>query len=110
MKVKDLISIGKKYGFKPSQMAAIAEQSIRTFQAKNKLSLLSLNASEKVLQLNILYELGLKAFDNKNEALILWLNRPSSLLKNHSPNELLTTHLGIGLVKDELLRIENGIY
>lgn len=108
-KISDLILIATKFELSPIQTANVADLSLRTFKSKPKSTTLSINASEKIVRLEALYQLGLKVFDNNNDSLVTWLKTPVPALKS-IPNDLLTTHLGIDLVKEELLRIEFSVY
>mgnify|MGYP000353694700 FL=1 len=67
-------------------------------------------ASENVVKLAELYEIGLSAFDNNSESFVTWLDSPIPALNNDKPIHLLSSSLGIDLVKEELLRIEYGVY
>lgn len=64
--------------------------------------------SERIVELAMLYRYGLEVFGDKDN-LNVWLNSRSIALGGSSPKELLDTKFGIGMVKDELGRIEHGI-
>lgn len=84
--------------------------SVRTYQRQKRTANISYAASENVLKLAELYEIGLNAFDNNEESFANWLNSPVPAINNEKPIGLLSSNLGIDLVKEELLRIEYGIY
>lgn len=109
LKISDLISIANKYELNPTQTANLADLSLRTFKSKRKSTILSVNVSEKIVRLEALYQLGLTVFDDNNSSLVSWLKTPVPALKS-IPNDLLTTHLGIDIVKEELLRIKFSVY
>jgi putative toxin-antitoxin system antitoxin component (TIGR02293 family) len=64
---------------------------------------------ERILQMQGLIELGLKAFTNA-EALYRWLKRDKQVLGDLLSFDSLKTSEGIGLVKDEIGRIIYGVY
>lgn len=109
LKIAAIISIAKKLNLNQIQTAALADISLRTLKQKSKTSILSANASEKVLKLEELFQIGVTAFDNNEHSFRAWLKSPIPALGNHIPVELITTHLGIDLVRDELLRIEHSV-
>lgn len=107
---KALLSVTKKFRLSNMQAAQLGKVSLRTFQRKKSSSKLSVDASESFLILSELYKVGMMAFDGNEESFLTWLNTPIPAMKNQKPKELITTALGASLVKDELLRIEYGIY
>lgn len=64
--------------------------------------------SDKILQIAILYSLGIEVFGDKAN-FDTWLETKNVALGGEKPKELLDNTFGISLVKDELNRIENGI-
>ncbi len=52
---------------------------------------------------------GLETFDGDSESFLKRTNTQIPALDYAIPHELLVSTLGIEIVKDELLRIENGI-
>jgi putative toxin-antitoxin system antitoxin component (TIGR02293 family) len=64
--------------------------------------------SERIVELVMLYEYGIEVFGDK-ENFNIWLNSKSIALGGRTPKELLDTMFGVGMVKDELGRIEHGI-
>ena len=64
--------------------------------------------SERILELVLLCRKGEKVFGNE-ENYFTWLNSKNISLGGKSPKVLLGSSVGIGLVKDELARIEHGI-
>lgn len=91
-------------------MSLLAGISLRTFKAKPKSAALSFRVSEKVLALEELYKIGLDVFDSDKSSFQDWLKCKIPALDNNIPSDLLTSILGIDIVKEELLRIEHGIY
>jgi uncharacterized protein (DUF2384 family) len=65
---------------------------------------------EIVLKLEALYEIGFNSFDSNEKALNEWLESRIPALGDCVPKDLLITLSGIDSVKNELLRIEHGIY
>ncbi len=102
--------ISEKLGLQQKDAAELAGVSIRTFQRQKNNTTITYAASENILKLAELYETGLTAFDGNEESFLAWLNTPVPALNNEKPIKLLSSGLGIDLVKEELMRIEYGIY
>ncbi|WP_207430015.1 type II toxin-antitoxin system Xre/ParS family antitoxin [Sabulibacter ruber] len=64
--------------------------------------------SEKILEVTLLYKRGTEVFGNA-EGFNAWLEAKNVALGGITPKSLLDTTFGIGLVKDELTRIEHGV-
>ncbi len=64
--------------------------------------------SEKILEITLLYKLGIEVFGT-NEKFAAWLDRKNASIGNRKPKELLENSFGIDFLKDELLRIEQGV-
>lgn len=69
---------------------------------------LDASKSERVLQIGIVLSRGVEVFGNMVK-FRSWLNNSNMALGNNKPKDLLDTNFGLGLVKDELTRIEHGI-
>lgn len=110
LQLSDLMRTGRKFDMTMEQMSSIANLSLRTFQRKSKSSLLSFRLSERVLILEDLHRIGLDVFDSDEKSFQNWLKSKIPALDNHVPNDLLTSLLGIDVVKEELLRIEHSIH
>jgi putative toxin-antitoxin system antitoxin component (TIGR02293 family) len=110
LKKRHVIFISDKLGVQQKEAADLMGMSVRTFQRLEKTAELTPAASENVVKLAELYEVGLRAFDDNAESFASWLTSRVPALNNEKPITLLSSNLGIDLVKDELLRIEYGIY
>ena len=64
--------------------------------------------SEKILEITMLYSRGTEVFGNP-EKFNTWLNAKSIALGGIKPKELLDSTFGIGMLKNELIRIEHGV-
>lgn len=64
--------------------------------------------SDRILQIAILYSLGNEVFGDKAN-FDTWIETKNVALGGERPKDLLDNTFGISLVRDELLRIENGI-
>lgn len=64
--------------------------------------------SEKILQITLVYNLGIDVFGD-NIKFNTWLEMKNLSLGGIKPKELLDNSFGIGLLKDELTRIEHGV-
>jgi putative toxin-antitoxin system antitoxin component (TIGR02293 family) len=110
LKKKHVAHISFKLGLQQKETAELIGVSVRTYQRQKSTTPITNAASENVLKLAELFQLGLNAFDNDEKALVSWLNSPIPALSNETPIRMLSSSLGIDLVKEELLRIEYGIY
>lgn len=68
-----------------------------------------MSKSEIVIQIAVVLRRGIEVFGNMVKFLS-WLNNSNMALGNNKPKDLLDTNFGFGLVKDELTRIEHGIF
>ena len=71
-------------------------------------SYLSLPATELVIRLSELYEIGIDTFGSP-QSFILWLNSDIIALNDHKPVLLIESGMGVEYIKDELLRIQYGV-
>lgn len=110
LRKRNAINISGKLGLRQKDTADLLGMSFRTYQRKKLTDEISPVAAENMIKLAELYEVGLNAFDQDIQSLIVWLNSPVAGLNNEKPIGLLSSAMGIELVKDELLRIEYGIY
>ena len=95
--------------FSLTEWAAYLQLSERTIQRNQKENKpFQLIQSERIVELAMLYEYGVDVFGDKDNFTV-WLNAASVALGGRTPKELLDTQLGIGMVKDELGRIEHGV-
>jgi uncharacterized protein (DUF2384 family) len=102
---KNFIALAKKFKFTDKQSARILGMSLRTFRKKNPTSDLKVHASEMVIRLSELYEIGLATFSNP-QLFILWLDSICSQLNNHKPTMLIDSSIGVKLVKEQLLMMQ----
>ncbi len=101
--------MAKGVGLTDREMARILNISERTYHRYKSETILDTAATERLLQLFLLYKKGEEVFEDI-EKFKRWVRRPLRLLDDKSPMEILDTTTGIGLVKDELGRIEYGIF
>lgn len=92
------------------QWAKILPISLRTLQRdlQNENKKFDLAVSESFIEIGEIFDLGLKAFDNEKERLNEWLNTENIYFNNKRPLDIMDTHKGRELVKDELMSIEYG--
>jgi putative toxin-antitoxin system antitoxin component (TIGR02293 family) len=64
--------------------------------------------SEKILLIELLYKKGIHVFGVADN-FYTWMESVNIALGNIKPKELLDTSFGIGLIHDELGRIEHGV-
>jgi putative toxin-antitoxin system antitoxin component (TIGR02293 family) len=64
--------------------------------------------SEKILEITLLNNLGIEIFGDKAK-FDTWLDTQHVALGGRSPKAFLDSTFGIGMIKDELMRIEQGV-
>jgi putative toxin-antitoxin system antitoxin component (TIGR02293 family) len=84
----------------------ISERSYHRYQADTRLDAV---ATERLLHLRKLYQLGEEVFEDMYK-FGRWMKRPLRVLGNKAPIELVDTATGMRLVEDELFRIEHNVY
>ena len=104
------MSLVNRTGFNLSDWAKfmhISERSIQRYrQEKRKFDPLQ---SERILEIALLYKKGIEVFGS-DEKFRLWLHTNCIALGNVKPVELFDNSFGIGLLQDELGRIDHGIF
>ncbi len=109
LKYSSFQKIEKEIPLKISEWSAILHLSERTLQRYKKENLsFSPIYSEKILEIQILFNKGMDVFGKKDKFL-KWLYAQNIALGGVQPVSLLDSTFGILFIKDELSRIENGI-
>lgn len=106
---KQLLELKERYGISLETMAKILDIAGRSIQNKPIGFKFTGNVAEKILALSDIYSYGTEVFEERDK-FIKWLDTPNPVLNNKSPVELLLTQLGMQQVKQELARIDYGIY
>lgn len=91
------------------QMAELLPVTERTLQRYRSDHHLNRNVSEQIIHIAEVFAKGIEVFDEKTK-LLLWLNAPHRVFSGKTPLSMLTSRFGVGLVLDELGRIEFGVY
>jgi len=106
---KSLLQLAEAAGLSLKELAKILPVSLRTIQRYDDDDLLDPAVSEHAI---LIAELISDAGDifNTDEAVQAWLHAPIIGLGGVEPVALLDTGFGIRLVRDELKRLEYGIY
>ncbi len=95
--------------FTSKEWSDILHISERTMQRYKKESLtFEPLQSERILEIALLQRKGIEIFGSA-ERFFIWLKSANVALGGISPRELLDNSFGIGLLKDELLRLEHGV-
>ena len=105
---KNLIKLAEQMSMSIKDMAAILPVSERTLKRYRSTTRLSPELSERLLKLSDLYSKGIEILGSKDK-FIKWMNI-ESLVIGKKPIDIIDTLTGIQLVKDELGRIEYGVY
>ncbi|MBD1396221.1 DUF2384 domain-containing protein [Pontibacter sp. JH31] len=102
-------SIADKSPFSTSEWSSYLHLSERTFQRyrKEQRKFDPLH-SEKILEITLVYNKGIAVFGDKDN-FDAWLEAKNIALGGIRPKELLDSTFGIGLMRDELTRIEHGV-
>ncbi|PRY11976.1 putative toxin-antitoxin system antitoxin component (TIGR02293 family) [Pontibacter ummariensis] len=102
-------AIAAKSPFSTTEWSGFLHLSERTFQRykKEKRTFDPLH-SEKILEITLVYNKGVEVFGDKAN-FDAWLEARNVALGGIKPKELLDNTFGIGLLKDELTRIEHGV-
>lgn len=101
--------IAKAFGFDMafwSNFLQLSERSLHRYEKENKI--FARDQSEKILELAMLRNYGVEVFGSAAN-FGKWLELENVALGRMRPIELLDTWSGIGLIKDELTRIEHGV-
>jgi putative toxin-antitoxin system antitoxin component (TIGR02293 family) len=102
-------NFAKNTPFSLSEWSGFLNMSERTMQRhKREKKTFDPIYAEKILHISLLYNLGIDVFGNK-EKFNSWLETQNLALGGIKPKELLDNSFGIGLLKDELTRIEHGV-
>lgn len=89
-----------------SQILNISERTLQRYKKESRS--FDTMQSERILQITLLYHLGVEVFGDE-EKLNNWLNIENLALGGIKPKELFDNSFGINLIKDELTRIEQGV-
>ncbi len=80
-----------------------------SYSSLSKKKVFSPEVSERIYALTILYRLGIDVFSDK-DIFTGWLRKPNQAIGGSIPFDLLGSNLGMDIVRDELLRIEHGLF
>nr|NQU89083.1 DUF2384 domain-containing protein [Bacteroidota bacterium] len=92
---------------KTAHMLNVSEPSIYRWAKANKS--LGRNISVKLFEITDLFLYGMEIFETK-ENFFKWANLPNTALGGMQPGELVEIPGGVSKVRDELGRIEHGVY
>lgn len=91
------------------EMANIIHTTDRTLRRYSPTQKLPIEQSEGIVEMAMLYSRGEEVFGTM-EKFREWMNTALQPFGNKKPKEFLDTSLGIGMIMDELGRIEHGIF
>lgn len=92
-----------------TELADLIDISDRTLRRYTPEQTLSKSQSERMVELASLYSRGSEVFQSL-ERFNAWIGRPQVAFGNKAPKNYLDTSMGIGIIMDELGRIEHGIF
>jgi putative toxin-antitoxin system antitoxin component (TIGR02293 family) len=110
VKFRDFEKITKNTGLTKDDWAKYLATSTKTLDRYKKAhKTFEAFQAERILQIDALFKKGEQIFGS-NEGFLRWLNHESIALGGTRPKDMLDTSSGVGLVEDELGRIEYGVY
>ena len=95
--------------FSLDEMSTILHVSERTLRRYDDKSNLNIEQSERIIELNKLYQFGIEVLGSLDNFKI-WINSPILALGQQKPKEFLDTSLGITMLKNILGRIQYGVF
>jgi putative toxin-antitoxin system antitoxin component (TIGR02293 family) len=95
--------------FSLDEMSTILHVSERTLRRYDDKSNLNIEQSERIIELNNLYQFGIEVLGSLDNFKI-WINSPILALGQKKPKEFLDTSLGINMLKNILGRIQYGVF
>lgn len=100
-------SLAEELEISKTELYSFLPVSIRTIQRKTP-AILDKDLSDHLVQIARVVARGIEVFGAKHKA-VHWLKSPCYTLDQTSPLSLLDTFTGVGIVLDELTRIEYGV-
>ena len=104
-----LLHLAEFLGLSLSQMSSLLPVTERTIQRYSRNRQFSQAVSEHILQIAECAAMGMEVFEDR-EKFLAWLNLPNKALGRKIPLSLLRSRFGIDMVRDELGRIEYGVF
>jgi putative toxin-antitoxin system antitoxin component (TIGR02293 family) len=95
--------------FSLDEMSTILHVSERTLRRYDDKSNLNIEQSERIIELNNLYQFGIEVLGSLDNFKI-WIGSPILALGQQKPKEFLDTSLGITMLKNILGRIQYGVF
>jgi putative toxin-antitoxin system antitoxin component (TIGR02293 family) len=90
-----------------STVLHISERTINRYEKENKN--FDPNYSEKIYELLMLYKFGIEVFGSEH-TFHQWMDTTNPSLGGSTPKSLLDSNIGTNLIKQELGRIQHGIF
>jgi uncharacterized protein (DUF2384 family) len=103
-----MVALARKFRFTDDQSAKMLGMTKRTYRKMSPTSHLSIPATEMVIRLSELYEIGIDTFGD-TRLFLKWLGLNIIALNNQKPTLLTETGMGVEIIKNELLRMQYGI-
>lgn len=103
------IHLAKALSITNKRLAELLPISRRTFEMCHSKKHLDRAASQQIISLARLTAEGFEVFGGQDR-FVEWMNAPCTALGERVPISLITTQIGIDIVRDELGRIGHGVY
>lgn len=104
-----LVRLAKYFSYTVAQMAEVLPVTERTIQRYRPQQRFNQVVSEQILQIAEVAARGEAVFGDR-QRFLAWLAAPSHALGQRTPASLLGSRFGAEMVRDELGRIEHGIF
>lgn len=109
IKFPAFLQFANKSPFSLQEWSSFLHVSDRTMQRyKKEKHTFDTPQSEKIVQIALLYRMGMEVFGSK-EKFDAWLDTENLSLGKIRPKQLFDNTFGINLLQDELTRIEHGV-
>ncbi len=105
---KSLLFFADYLDLSVGEMAELLPVTERTIQRYSPQKHFNSAVSESILHMAELVARGVEVFESK-EFFLSWLLQPCMALGGRTPRSLVSSRFGIGIILDELTRIEHGI-
>lgn len=104
-----MCALANRFKFEDEQSAEFLGLSLRQYRNMREETQLSAIATEMLISLSKLLDIGLQTFDGHVDSFIMWLDTPVGALQQSRPIEIIRSKAGIDIVVELLLRMEHSI-
>lgn len=109
LRKRHMCALANRFKFEDEQSAEFLGLSLRQYRNMREETQLSAIATEMLISLSKLLDIGLQTFDGHVDSFIMWLDTPVGALQQSRPIEIIRSKAGIDIVVELLLRMEHSI-